>query len=183
MNLNCSDADCFLIIKETYLLVSKSDGIFRAPFRNLSLLVPWKLDSVRKPKEITHDPWSGNTFWLEDDVIDKTSRLLRHDVGGKVSVVLNRTHDGIREGSQGISSRFSLYYVIIVVPCFTVSLLLSPELQAFAVDGLTGNIYMAFGNDRRLRVCNTTVKVKCTEILGNQVEDTVKGLAIHSESG
>ena len=57
------------------------------------------------------------------------------------------------------------------------------DLQAFAIDRFTGNTYMAFENERRLRVCNTKIKVKCTEILGNHVEDSVIGLALHPETG
>ena len=53
------------------------------------------------PKHVAHDPVSGNTFWVEEEDNTKMSQVLTHDVTGIVSILLNRTQDGIRDGSQG----------------------------------------------------------------------------------
>ena len=56
------------------------------------------------------------------------------------------------------------------------------ELQALAVDWMTGNIYMVFRFHRRIYTCahETT---SCVELLGNQVSEDVTGLALHPTRG
>ena len=56
------------------------------------------------------------------------------------------------------------------------------ELQAMAVDWMTGNIYMAFRYHRRIYACDQ-VTTLCAELLGAQVEDNVFGLALHPVQG
>ena len=67
-------------------------------------------------------------------------------------------------------------------------MLMFAELQDFAVDWLTSNIYIVFRGQRRILACSNlnneiTVGNKCVELYGNQVASSVGGLALEKDDG
>ena len=66
-----------------------------------------------------------------------------------------------------------------------------PELQAFALDWATSNLYVVFRGHRRIFACSSPASDKnhthdgksCAELFGNQVAISVGGLALDSNHG
>ena len=61
------------------------------------------------------------------------------------------------------------------------------ELEALAVDWITGNLYMAFNGERRILACgredDTQNYSKCAELFGNQVGFSLGGITLDPNEG
>ena len=71
-------------------------------------------------------------------------------------------------------------------------MIIIPELQAFALDWITSNLYVVFHNHHRILVCsskytdtvrNMTDNNGCAELFWNQVASSVGGLALDPNQG